>query len=497
MSRQSGKIGRNDPCPCGSGEKYKKCCMLKKKTASPGSVHYRRLSKAYDRLFDRLTDHAERIFSEDAIKCALDEFWGWPESDEEGPDPEAFERQMPLFLPWFVFNWEYDEFDEDYALDGPPERTVAELYVEEKGDRADPLERALIESTNRIPYSFWEALEVEPGHRIRLKDVLTGEEITVEERSGSEYLKPADIVFGRAVLVDGVGMFMGLSAFIIPPSHKPELIDLRKKIKGRRETVTADDIFDLEPEIRHYFLALDRRMHRRPQLANTDGDPLEFHKVVFEIDSPEEAVDNLASLCVTDSADEIRKGAETGPDGRIRRAEIDWNRWGHKASAGMPNTLLGRIVIEERRLTVDVNSKKRAEKIRKEIEKRLGKKARFKLDRIEDLDAAMARQEAKDGETSSEHEELMQHPEVREQMAKMINKHWEQWVDMPLPALGKKTPRKAVKTADGREAVEGVLAGAMRSGADEFMKELNREGVRRVRKLLGLADSEGGGGPEE
>lgn len=26
-----GKIGRNDPCPCGSGLKYKKCCMKKKK----------------------------------------------------------------------------------------------------------------------------------------------------------------------------------------------------------------------------------------------------------------------------------------------------------------------------------------------------------------------------------------------------------------------------------------------------------------------------------
>ncbi|MED4986482.1 SEC-C metal-binding domain-containing protein, partial [Geobacillus stearothermophilus] len=22
-------IGRNDPCPCGSGKKYKKCCMNK------------------------------------------------------------------------------------------------------------------------------------------------------------------------------------------------------------------------------------------------------------------------------------------------------------------------------------------------------------------------------------------------------------------------------------------------------------------------------------
>jgi SEC-C motif-containing protein len=25
--RENQKIGRNDPCPCGSGKKYKKCCM--------------------------------------------------------------------------------------------------------------------------------------------------------------------------------------------------------------------------------------------------------------------------------------------------------------------------------------------------------------------------------------------------------------------------------------------------------------------------------------
>jgi uncharacterized protein YecA (UPF0149 family) len=24
--RSGAKIGRNDPCPCGSGKKYKKCC---------------------------------------------------------------------------------------------------------------------------------------------------------------------------------------------------------------------------------------------------------------------------------------------------------------------------------------------------------------------------------------------------------------------------------------------------------------------------------------
>ena len=27
--REGAKIGRNDPCPCGSGKKYKQCCMRK------------------------------------------------------------------------------------------------------------------------------------------------------------------------------------------------------------------------------------------------------------------------------------------------------------------------------------------------------------------------------------------------------------------------------------------------------------------------------------
>ncbi|MDB3958414.1 SEC-C metal-binding domain-containing protein, partial [Opitutales bacterium] len=26
--RDAPKVGRNDPCPCGSGKKYKKCCGI-------------------------------------------------------------------------------------------------------------------------------------------------------------------------------------------------------------------------------------------------------------------------------------------------------------------------------------------------------------------------------------------------------------------------------------------------------------------------------------
>ncbi|MCI0381526.1 MAG: SEC-C domain-containing protein [Chlamydiae bacterium] len=34
------KVGRNDPCPCGSGKKYKKCCeeRIEKKTLSSRTI---------------------------------------------------------------------------------------------------------------------------------------------------------------------------------------------------------------------------------------------------------------------------------------------------------------------------------------------------------------------------------------------------------------------------------------------------------------------------
>lgn len=33
VRRDQPKVGRNDPCPCGSGQKYKKCCALKPSVA--------------------------------------------------------------------------------------------------------------------------------------------------------------------------------------------------------------------------------------------------------------------------------------------------------------------------------------------------------------------------------------------------------------------------------------------------------------------------------
>ena len=53
------KIGRNDPCPCNSGKKYKKCCLVSDEAAAraaqPAAVPARRPSLA-----SYLQEHDER-----------------------------------------------------------------------------------------------------------------------------------------------------------------------------------------------------------------------------------------------------------------------------------------------------------------------------------------------------------------------------------------------------------------------------------------------------
>jgi hypothetical protein len=65
--------------------------------------------------------------------------------------------------------------------------------------------------------------------------------------------------------------------------------------------------------------------------------------------------------------------------------------------------------------------------------------------------------------------------------------HWEAWVDKELPALSARTLREAVRDSDGREAMEALLIDAERRGGDDpTMDEMNHEGIRLARALLGL-----------
>lgn len=56
---------------------------------------------------------------------------------------------------------------------------------------------------------------------------------------------------------------------------------------------------------------------------------------------------------MTGEYDELREDAKKDPQGRITRAAIHWDRVGHKQNASLPNTLLGTLRIQDRRMTVE------------------------------------------------------------------------------------------------------------------------------------------------
>jgi hypothetical protein len=305
-------------------------------------------------------------------------------------------------------------------------------------------------------------------------------------------VEPGDLIFGRAVTVDGVGMLTGIGPAIIPARYKVDLINLRKQLQEAEGAITRQTLDDWEYELIEFYYKIEQALFSpaMPQMQNTDGDRMEFHKLVYEITSPDSAFHKLCDLCTTMKAEELRADAGRDDAGRIVSGEIPWDRPGHKGTPAMSNTVLGRIMIEGGRLTAEVNSAQRAERLRRKIESRLGEEGRFKVDEIQDLEAMMRDRNPDDpgaAQRRAEQEELMQIPEVQEQIAEMICRHWEAWVDQEIPALGGKTPTEAVQTADGRESVEALLHDIERGkGQDPFTLAANRKGLQRVRERLGL-----------
>ena len=64
----SEKVGRNDPCPCGSGKKYKKCCLAE------AFVHVGKEESIRKRLIGSLSDFLSKHFKH-TVKEAHVLFW--------------------------------------------------------------------------------------------------------------------------------------------------------------------------------------------------------------------------------------------------------------------------------------------------------------------------------------------------------------------------------------------------------------------------------------
>lgn len=486
----TGKVGRNDPCPCGSGQKYKKCCQA---GFDEKDFHYRRWRRVEADLIPELLAYALETLGPEAIEEAWREFHDYTA-------PGAYDPESPInsvFMPWFLFNWipETKLPDSTYF----PEPIAASFHSEHALNED---EEKLIMSAIQTPYSLCEVVELTPGVGMTLFDLLRRVKYDVIERSASQTLKKGEIIYCATTHLDGISSNIGTSPYALRPLAKRDILNLRKWMideSGGAE-LTADHLGEFEADIRSFYLDAMVAMFLPPQLMNTDNDPLLPQKVHFDIESADSAFHALKGLAEGMSEDELRSEA-TVADGLIVKAEIPWLGGTREARKRLGGPVwLGTINIEDRKLIIDVNSTKRAEKIRRLVEKRLGKEAVYRTTLIEPIESEVervwaaaaggpselpAKEWTKENERTGVISLADLPPEVRLKLEEHARQHWVTWFDVPVPALNNMTPREAAKTDEGRELLESLLL-EYESHNDADDENLMRPDVPELRRKLGM-----------
>ncbi len=116
-------IGRNEPCPCGSGKKYKRRCGAPK--TDPLALAAGAVRATQDTAEAKVVRLIRREYGDDAFDDAWDEF------DFAEGDRDPGRDELDLFDPWVLYDWE--PWDEDrhsrrsLEVRLPPASTAAAL----------------------------------------------------------------------------------------------------------------------------------------------------------------------------------------------------------------------------------------------------------------------------------------------------------------------------------------------------------------------------------
>ena len=452
------KVGRNDPCPCGSGKKYKKCCLAK--TSSVTDLTWQKMRQTEGMLVPVLLEYAAVRFGKGILYEAWNEFNNGVDIDI--PDEEPPLEFETIFLPWFLFNWisdDYDESEVDFI-----EKPIAILYLEEKSHKLDSFQQRFIKSVCAEQFSFFVVTDVIPGKRLDLKDLILNRTISVHERQGSETINIGNIVFTKVMTMDDSSIMVGCAPIIIPGTYHSYFIDLRDDWRSYIKELGNEVLLEFEHEIRQIYHEINEQLHNQspPQLINTEGDPLEFLQLHYQLTcSTKEAFAELQSLAKSINEDELFQEGIFDSHGNLESIKIPWlEKTGSEKMKGQ-TTLKGDLNLSVNKLIVNVNSHTRADTIKRKISRRLGKRAIFKTSVIQSTEKMMETIQQGHSSGSSQTEltskELESQPEVQTMLKEMAAQHWQKWLDSPLPALKGKTPRESSNTSKGRERLDALF----------------------------------------
>ena len=454
-------VSRNSPCPCGSGLKYKRCCLAAAERAKQGS-------RLDDEVGQRIQEWALRELS-DEIGAALDQF--------AGRERVMDDTDMQMFTTWF-------HNDRELRGGGTP----AERYAARTELPAD--ERAVASRIAAARLRIHRVLAVAPGVSLLLEDVVGGGRVEVRSENVSRDAVRWDMLIGR--VMDGDPPTLWGPARVLEPADEPGLI-------AELECLAGVSVSSMRGRAAHVFRAhaLELMRYRpprwdvEPSFFTVEGDPIVQGSATWSVRDLRRvrerfrilgrlAPDDPLEMDITAAGDRLVAERPPLPDGAIVV----------EASTGDLDTVsVATLRLEGEHLSVEAMSEERLDHAIEIVASdfdQLVELSHREVIPIEPLLAGRRQAPSPGGERSSSG---LPPGEERRIVASFMTEHMRRWLDEPHPQLGGRTPRRAAAGEHRAELISLVR------GIENRAERARRDGepyadVAWIREELGLDELE-------
>jgi hypothetical protein len=412
-------VARNSPCPCGSGRKYKRCCLAEENRAE-------REGRFDDAVGGRIQNWSAKVAGGE-IGAALEEFID--------PDRTMDDSDMQIFATWF---------NSDRELPGGG--TPAERYA-----ARDDLPAGEREAATRIANAklgLYRVLAVEPGRWIALEDIVHGTRTRALSANVSREAIRWDILLGRVMAGEPKSLWGPVRFF--KPDDEAELIAELQRLAGA-DGDGAKGGMDLSVVFCDRALELMRfrppGWDVKPSFFTPEGDPVAHCQATWRVRKPELARDRMRAfgglapgerleIEITVCRDRLL------PDGRPllpRGALVIETEYAN----GGDSIPIATVRLEGRELHVEAMSEGRIEQAIEAVDTDFGDVAEPVQREITPIEERLEEHRESGPNSPNKLPSIERPAEERRLLSGFMVDHMRRWLDEPLAALGGETPREA------------------------------------------------------
>lgn len=466
---------RNAPCPCGSGRKYKTCCLAHEEAAIQAS-------RVEERAWHRIQDWAlERHADEHG--AGIERF--------VGPSRELVGAETLVLCSWLHIDYE------------PGDRgSFAERYAARPDLDSEERDVAVRIAAARL--GLHRVLAVESGEWIDLESVTRGTRVRVRSREISREAVRWDVLLCRVMRGVHEASLWGPAAFYAP-DEEPELMEELIRLAGQLRVPTDPD--GLDKVFRRAALRLVQFIPPsrsiEPVLVCVEGHPAAHAEAVWIVSDPIDALEALETppeVLWMGPEDERDCFVWTLPNAEVARRRGSLPRGALVLSCtpvtpgeAPPDELEDRVAVGSfelagSELSFSALSSERLDDACALVAARLGEDARLLRREVTALDEALAARRSTPGPPHHERSPLgLSGKQVSEIEASFVERQYRRFLDEPHPRLGGLTPRQAA--SDGVQLPELRL---LVRGIENHTERARREGgavpdLSWLRDELGLS----------